>query len=347
MFERLRLVNFQKHKDIRIVFAAPGVTTIVGPSDRGKSAIIRALRWLLQNRPTNSRMRRRGKDNATIDADCVVTLWVDGRKVTRSRGEKVNSYTLDDKEYNALGRDVPPPIAQLGNMGEANFQRQLDQPYWFTESGPQVATKLNAIVNLEIIDSVLDSLSGKVRHARAAVSVAQERYDAALAAKEALAFVKPLMAELGSLEDAYAKYNEAEDRIALLGALCQLAQQARDAAGILARCATAGAKVVQRGVAATQAQHRAAALRTRVETAAVAAQIKQLPKYTINKLKAAKDTHKSVTDKVTQLRAAIKTAATSRSYASSISSRVGDAKDALYNYTRDMEVCPVCQKPLQ
>ena len=46
--KRVRLENFQSHKNSIIDFDR-GLNVIVGPSDSGKSAIIRAIKWALYN----------------------------------------------------------------------------------------------------------------------------------------------------------------------------------------------------------------------------------------------------------------------------------------------------------
>ena len=48
----IELQNFQSHVKTIIEPAGPGfLTVITGPSDSGKTAIIRALKWLLYNQP--------------------------------------------------------------------------------------------------------------------------------------------------------------------------------------------------------------------------------------------------------------------------------------------------------
>lgn len=44
---KLRIQNFQAHKDTTIEFDR--ITTIVGPSDTGKSAVLRAFKWVEKN----------------------------------------------------------------------------------------------------------------------------------------------------------------------------------------------------------------------------------------------------------------------------------------------------------
>lgn len=56
---KLRIQNFQAHKDTTIEFDR--ITTIVGgPSDTGKSAVLRALKWVVKNEPKGTSFIRDG-----------------------------------------------------------------------------------------------------------------------------------------------------------------------------------------------------------------------------------------------------------------------------------------------
>lgn len=55
---KLRIQNFQAHKDTTIEFDC--ITTIVGPSDIGKSAVLRALKWVAKNEPKGTSFVRDG-----------------------------------------------------------------------------------------------------------------------------------------------------------------------------------------------------------------------------------------------------------------------------------------------
>ena len=48
--KKIIIDNFQSHEHTEIEFG-PGLNVIVGPSDYGKSAVVRALRWVLYNEP--------------------------------------------------------------------------------------------------------------------------------------------------------------------------------------------------------------------------------------------------------------------------------------------------------
>lgn len=159
MITKLRLRNFQCHEDLRLKLDA--VTTIIGNSDRGKSSILRGLRWVLTNKPNGTAFIKQGEKEAKV------SVWIDDKKVVRGKGKK-NLYQYDGETYTAFGNDVPEPIADFINVKDSiNFQTQHDPPFWFTESAGGVAKNLNAIVNLESIDETVSQINKDIRSSRA------------------------------------------------------------------------------------------------------------------------------------------------------------------------------------
>ena len=100
MLERLRIQNFQSHHKLDIQLD-PAVTTLIGPSDVGKSAVLRAFRWLATNRPRGDAFIRDGADRVSVKAR------VDGQNVTRRRGPAGNEYIVDGASLKALERTCP------------------------------------------------------------------------------------------------------------------------------------------------------------------------------------------------------------------------------------------------
>ncbi len=183
MLEKLLIQNFQAHSRLCINFDK-GVTTIVGPSDVGKSAILRALRWVCLNTPGGDAFVRTGTKGA------VVRLVIDGHTIERRRGGDVNTYRLDDDEYKAFGRNVPDPIAELLNTGDVCWQGQHDPPFWFAETAGEVSRQLNSIVNLGIIDKTLANVATAHHRARTRLEMSEERLTAANKAKADLKWVE-------------------------------------------------------------------------------------------------------------------------------------------------------------
>lgn len=208
MLEKLRIKNFQCHALEKITFD-PAITVIVGPSDVGKSAVIRALRWLVTNRPRGDEFIMHGT------AECEVGLRADGNTVLRRRGT-TNSYSLDDKEFVAFRDEPPEEIAQLLNMGDINFQGQHDPVFWFTLTPGQVAREINHIVDLGAIDKAVGWVGAQLRAARAEVDAAQRRSTAAQQVLGGLAYVPALVAEAEQVKGLDGARQQSRDEVAAL-----------------------------------------------------------------------------------------------------------------------------------
>jgi exonuclease SbcC len=215
MIEKLIIRNFQCHKRLKIEFD-PLVTTIVGPSDVGKSAVLRALGWVTTNHPRGEAFIRDGADKATA------ILSVDGHKIKRSRGSK-NTYELDGSKFTAFGNATPDEIAAVLNLSELNFQGQHDAAFWFSESAGEVSRQLNSIVDLSVIDSTLSNLSSALRKANAEERVTQARLDSAREDRKSLRSVKQADKALKKVEALGEKARDAAFQRALLAALLKKA----------------------------------------------------------------------------------------------------------------------------
>jgi len=196
MFEYLSLRNFQNHKSIKIEFDSH-VTTILGQTDEGKSALIRSLAWLCFN-DSPSKGDNFINWNAT---KCKAKLIVDGNKIIREKGDGANKYSLDGKEFTAFGANVPDDISGLLNLGEENFQFQHDPHFWFSKTPGQVSKELNRIVDLEAIDTSLSNVASMLRKAKSTVEVSEERLQEATKQKEDLEWIVEAAEEWKELED--------------------------------------------------------------------------------------------------------------------------------------------------
>jgi hypothetical protein len=207
VIERLRISHFQTHKKLQILLDSR-VTTLAGPSDAGKSSALRALLWLAFNTP-------QGDYFFNWDSDwCRVEAVIDGRVVVRKKSATTNLYKLDDDTFKAFGANVPDPVKELINLGPNNVQEQVGAPFWFYESGGQVAKELNQIVNLEVIDSTLANVGASLRQARASLGVAQERLDATNVVLARTSWVRAFADDMAAVETAERKLAEISQRAA-------------------------------------------------------------------------------------------------------------------------------------
>jgi len=209
MISELQIRDFQAHEKLKIEFK-PGVNTIVGASDVGKSAIIRALSWVLFNQPSGDEFIRHGAKQARA------RVVVDDQAIVRARGKGVNTYALGEEEFAAFGSGVPEEITKLLRVDEINIQRQHDAPFWFALSDGEISRRLNIVINLGIIDRVLGEVAGKVSQTRTKLNLVTEQLAKAKQDKKDLAFAEEMERQLLEVEEASTRFEHAKsDRMAL------------------------------------------------------------------------------------------------------------------------------------
>lgn len=238
MIERLLVQNFQAHQRLRVDFDQR-ITTLVGSTDKGKSAIIRALRWVLTNQPAGDAFVRHGTKGALVQA------VVDGHKIKRRRGTSINAYELDGKELKAFGRGVPDVVERLANMPRICWQLQHDSAYWFGDSAGEVSRQLNQIVNLGIIDDTLTNVGRKYNAARAKVEAAEETLTEAKEAHDALSWVPAYSKEVDNLVALSEAAEQAEEAATTLQALTEAVGEGRQQVKVAKEAAKASEVVVE------------------------------------------------------------------------------------------------------
>jgi len=192
MIERLTIQNFQAHKNLTIDFDI-GITSIVGSSDVGKSAIIRALKWICFNRPSGTSFIRHGQDM------CSVTIDTDGHRITRKKEKTENSYAIEESVMKALGKDVPEAVQNILQVGTINFQDQHDAPFWFNLSAGEVSKNLNAIVDLSAMDKSNAYIAKEINSTKARADLLEEQQGAWKKTIQSLNVYRDIKTSLNSL----------------------------------------------------------------------------------------------------------------------------------------------------
>lgn len=161
----VRLCYFQNHKDTTIRFHS-GVNAIVGSSDVGKSAILRALRWVFHNEPSGDDFCSHWAGDYPTR---VIVKLSSGVKIERHKGKGINKYVLrqDGKAhvFKSFKTSVPEPIASLFPLSDLNWQNQLDEVFALSSSPAELGRALNEVANLDEIDLALSNVNGFVRKA--------------------------------------------------------------------------------------------------------------------------------------------------------------------------------------
>lgn len=229
MLKRLTLQNFQKHRK-QILRFDRYLTIIVGPNDAGKSAILRALRWVCLNRPNSKSLIRRGSTSTTV------TAVVDRRKIIR-RGGKQNTYELDESIFKSFRSEVPEDISKLLRLDEINFQRQHESHFWFGKSPGEVAKLLNQLVDLESIDRVQAAISKRLRDAKSEFDIVHKNIESSRADLARLRWVSRLWSQIDQLTGMAELYRTQCTRLARIRSLAadgsrQLTRERKALAGL-------------------------------------------------------------------------------------------------------------------
>ena len=197
MIEKIEIHNFQSHKATALELDAK-VNTLQGNSDCGKSAVLRALHWLIFNPAGDyfiSDWARKGK---TQTAPCEVIVHANGHKIVRRRDKDFNGYYLDDEMFEATRNTVPKKISDILNLGEVNVQRQLDPPFLLSMSAGEVSRYINNLVNLTRIDTWTSAANSRERKLRQDVDAAFESVENARKKVESYSFL-PRLEELSDI----------------------------------------------------------------------------------------------------------------------------------------------------
>jgi DNA repair exonuclease SbcCD ATPase subunit len=277
MLKSLELKNFQRHKYYKLEFDR--VTTIIGPSDSGKSAIIRALRFVAFNRPNNKRIIKHGASCASV------RLHVAGKSILRKRGNRrTNLYRIDSKTFRAIGSKVPDAIASILNLSEVNFQKQLDLHFWFADTPGQVSKALNQIVNLGKIDTSLAYVANLQRKTKAKIEVLQDSIADLKSEKSQLDWVPRFLSDLSALSAIFADMASNGPRIALLASCAESMANSLSARARAANAIIGASNAVQIGSRAIDIQNRRMKLKRLVSDLSHAIKLTNLPIPDLNDL---------------------------------------------------------------
>lgn len=165
MIKKIEIHNIQSHENT-VLELSNGINAIVGSSNNGKTAILRALNWARYNRPLgidNLASHWIVNDKGDLTDEMFVTIENENGVVTRKRTKNENQYIVNGKELNVVKTDVPDEVESLLSLSETNIQNQQDSPFLISKSSGEVAKYFNKVVRLDIIDKVLSNAESKRR----------------------------------------------------------------------------------------------------------------------------------------------------------------------------------------
>lgn len=214
MINQLKLINIQSHKKSILDFH-PGLNVIVGPTDSGKSAIIRALRWLAWNRPLGDDIRSdwggKSKVSVTLDGGEIISKIKDDSQIYK--------HSEFENPFKAFGTDVPEEIQKTLNLNMVNLQMQLDPTFLLSMSEGEIAKYFNKIANLEKIDKGISFTNSGITRLNSSIKNKTEDLAKAEAKLTQFDELPKLEIELEVLEEMESKIENKQKSISSLEAL--------------------------------------------------------------------------------------------------------------------------------
>ena len=197
MIDCLRIQNFQSHKATELNLDK-GMNVIIGQSDNGKTAIIRALRWLIWNRPGGDDFRSYwgGETKVEIDMNKIY--------VSRSKGAE-NLYELNKTVFKAFGQDIPDEVKQAMDMSEINIQTQFDSPFLLSETSGNIALHFNKIAKLDRIDIGLQNVNRMIKEISKSIDFCEQSIEEKTQALKAYSNLETIESLLIEAEKTQAK----------------------------------------------------------------------------------------------------------------------------------------------
>lgn len=186
--QEVTIEGFQSHLQSTFSFS-PGLTVITGPSDAGKTAIIRALRWFAFNEPTGEAFLHTirnpdGTVKEAVDQARVTVTFEDGTTITKTRRKGKTTYTHSAYPSVWEKAEVPPEVKEtLGLVKQAygdfetclNFAFQLDPPFMLSETASVGAKVLGKLAGTEVVDKAISEVNKKTHHTRNEISYAEKQ----------------------------------------------------------------------------------------------------------------------------------------------------------------------------
>ena len=158
MIKSLTIKNFQSHKNSQLDFS-DGINVITGSSNCGKTAIIRALNFVITNRPQGLAFKSSFADKKET---CKVSLVINNQEIIREKNTSINQYQVGGSLFDTIGNDVPSEISSAINMSDINISTQFEKHFLLMDSPGEVGRTINKIVKLDNIDALISNITSKV-----------------------------------------------------------------------------------------------------------------------------------------------------------------------------------------
>lgn len=170
--DKVEIKNFQAHENLSVDFVK-GINTIVGESNAGKTAIMRAIRFAFHNKPSGSDFITTGKKSCSVKVHLSNGFIIE-RKRSRSAA---GSYILTrpdgtSQEYKGFKNNIPidiinahqmPELKIGGNSYSLNISTQLEPAFMVSAGSQERMSLIGALVDTDRADAAKKVIASEKR----------------------------------------------------------------------------------------------------------------------------------------------------------------------------------------
>ncbi len=200
MIQEIRYQNVQAHRQRRLAFE-PGLNVIVGETDKGKSSLIRGLRWLALHESASGLITH----GETV---MKVGVKTPNGTIIRFKDSKESGYKLGEEYFKACKTDQPKEVQDRLSLTEINFQSQFDSMFLLAATGGQRAKEINKLVALEDIDLATTWLKSKSAKLATLMQAAEDKISKCNADLEAYVDLDERLKIYASLREVFDRISE-------------------------------------------------------------------------------------------------------------------------------------------
>ena len=176
----LRFKNFQSIEDGEIT--VKGLTVLAGPSNSGKTAVVRAYRGVFNNSPARSLIRR-GENSLEVAVE-----YDDGQSIVWRKGKGVNEYAINGGPPINGGQTCPDEVREVGGVSPIQsgsntvwpqIASQEDGMLFLTHlPGSVLADAISDVERVGTLNRALKSAEKDLRSAESTLKVRRKDKDA-------------------------------------------------------------------------------------------------------------------------------------------------------------------------
>ncbi len=166
---RVEIKNFQANKK-RVIDFVDGLNVIKGESNAGKSAILRAIYWVLYDKPSGSDFITTGAKSCSVKLHLSNGFIIERKRTRSSSGSYLLTSQAGVQEFKGFSNSIPveitnahqmPELKINGNSYRINIASQLDAPFLIGNTPSERLSMIGSLVDADRADDAKKDFQGQ------------------------------------------------------------------------------------------------------------------------------------------------------------------------------------------